>query len=273
MPQVRLAESVHLGVRNPPSMATLVERFPRTLELATLTCIVDHAMRKFELANDDSGKIRVECDAWLAPRLHASLRLTRKEATDQRVWVFLAAFAFPDYVLSRWGDNDERFFSTDLKKHAFRRLWWGAELFRNGPRYDTVEQAFRQSDIPNTFLALRAVHSRPVALALLDLIARYEMTSRQTNALATQLNSSAVTVALDRACPTQDDAFGIDDAWLAAVPDVDRVLLKPLGPDQGSVDDSQISAVRDALDRVIDINKIRDYRREPRPARAQKVAV
>lgn len=33
---------------------------------------------------------RTRADAWLAPRLHATLRLTRQEAADRRLWNHLA---------------------------------------------------------------------------------------------------------------------------------------------------------------------------------------
>src|SRR3954447_21286653 len=41
-------------------------------------------------------------DRWLAPRLHATLRLTRNEAADRGLWAWLAVDLFPDYVRWRW---------------------------------------------------------------------------------------------------------------------------------------------------------------------------
>src|SRR2546421_52592 len=41
---------------------------------------------------------RSESDGWLAPRVHATLRLTRREAADRRLCVYLNVAVFPDHV-------------------------------------------------------------------------------------------------------------------------------------------------------------------------------
>lgn len=42
-----------------------------------------------------------QVDAWLAPRLHAVLRLTRAEAADPALWNYLALGVAPDFVVWR----------------------------------------------------------------------------------------------------------------------------------------------------------------------------
>lgn len=64
-------------------------------ELAPVRDLIDDAMYKFR---DDRP---TNADAWLAPRLHAALRLTRREAADRRIWNYLALGVAPDYVVWR----------------------------------------------------------------------------------------------------------------------------------------------------------------------------
>lgn len=70
----------------------------REIGLGPLRAVVAHAMRR--LAPEAS-------DAWLAPRMHATVRLTRREAADLRAWHDRAAVALPDYVRWRWRDPAE----------------------------------------------------------------------------------------------------------------------------------------------------------------------
>jgi hypothetical protein len=257
-----LAESARAGIRQSTQLAALVLPFGRQIDLLPLTEVIDQAMRDYD-PNDKSQ--RTESDAWIGPRLHAALRLTRAEAADDAVWIFLAAYAFPDYVIWRWPaateSFNERVYGSDLKKQAFKRLWWTTELFRNGADYTSAERALSQSDISNTLTAIDAVHSRAVALCLVDFLQLNELTSRQVNGLGKQLNSSAVTVAVDRAYVTQDEAVELDESWIRATPDLQEVLNAPIGPRHGRVDQADIDNVLKALTNIIDLNVVRNYRK------------
>src|SRR4051794_2874114 len=46
---------------------------------------------------------RPKSDSWLAPRLHACLRLSRAQASDKGVWHWLAVALGSSYVEWRWG--------------------------------------------------------------------------------------------------------------------------------------------------------------------------
>ena len=116
---------------------------------------------------------RTSCDRWLAPRLHFSLRLSRSEAADRRLWTWLAD-RHHDVVVWRWRDDAGRVADDrrtgPIHKQAFARLWWGAELFRDGPDYGPVERAFLYQDLPNSYLHRPLVRCRSLALALVDLL-------------------------------------------------------------------------------------------------------
>jgi len=111
-------------------------------------------------------------DGWLAPRLHYALRLTRAEASDPDVWAWLAV-RFHWYVEWRWEGRKgivENRWRGEIHKQAFARLWWGAELFRNGADYGPVVRAFIRQDLPNSYLHRPLVRCRSLALALVDVI-------------------------------------------------------------------------------------------------------
>lgn len=67
----------------------------RKIDLAPLHAVVQEAMKRYEFEPYKS-------DPWLAPRVHATLRLTRREAANQRIWAYLALVEFPHYVRWRW---------------------------------------------------------------------------------------------------------------------------------------------------------------------------
>ncbi|NKS01202.1 hypothetical protein GTA09_19910 [Rhodococcus hoagii] len=133
-------------------------------------------------------------DGWLAPRLHYALRLTRAEASDPDVWAWLAV-RFHWYVEWRWEGRKgivENRWRGEIHKQAFARLWWGAELFRNGADYGPVVRAFIRQDLPNSYLHRPLVRCRSLALALVDVISPKDgeaaLSADDVNDLARVLN-------------------------------------------------------------------------------------
>src|ERR1700730_6026962 len=172
MPELKLLE---LGARNrvtPDFLTGVVEldltdyilKFDRSTDMEPVTKVIDAVMKK-----DEFKENRQASDAWLAPRVHAALRLTRREAADRRLWTYLAVVSFPRYVRWRFpGDGDngtavKRFFGRQ-RDHAIARLWWGAELTRNGGDYSPTTAAFKNQDVPNTWFALKAFEHRTAAV-------------------------------------------------------------------------------------------------------------
>ena len=97
----------------------------RPVSLEPLKAVLEVARKRYPTKPSES-------DGWLAPRVHATLRLTRREAADRRLWAYLNVAAFPDHVRWRWLDPDdqntpvpiERFLGED-STNQIGRLWWG----------------------------------------------------------------------------------------------------------------------------------------------------
>ncbi|MGW6556927.1 DUF6339 family protein [Streptomyces hydrogenans] len=144
-----------------------------------------------------------QADAWLAPRLHAILRLTRAEAADSALWNYLALGVAPDFVIWRHLSETTRsvnaqYFKGPHYKQAFARLWWSAELFRNGADYEPVVVACGNQDMLNTALRLDVIDHRPTAQAMVRLLRRGVVrTGRDANALSKVVNTAAATLMYD----------------------------------------------------------------------------
>jgi hypothetical protein len=210
--------------------------------------LVDEAMERF--ADSPTG-----ADAWLAPRLHATLRITRREAADASLWNFLAMRLAPDYVFWRHPPraskkhpvpqvNPARFIGA-YHSQTFARLWWAAELFRNGADYRPVEIACGNQDVLNTVLRLEIIYHRATAQALVRLLERGTVrTGRHVNALAQAVNAAGSTLFFEVLAPDgmQDaDAYrGWIEAGGTAFVQFDSL---PDGPADGAAPNTAVDAL------------------------------
>lgn len=227
----------------------------RDLPVHELRRLIDTARERFV---DDPAR----SDRWLAPRLHALLRLDRAGAGDKQFWAWLAAAEFPDYVRWRFPgkgeeEEDEERRGTPLKRftgqdrdNALSRLWWGGELCRNGDDYRPAEQAFIIQDVVSTWFSLDAFHHRACAQAALRMLPR--MQTRSVNKLATALDHVLTTIQLDVVAPAPPpDTQAVLD-WREQELDIDQLLDDdlPTGPDETPIDPDQIDAVEALIRRV-----------------------
>ncbi|MEU7328285.1 DUF6339 family protein [Streptomyces parvus] len=205
-------------------------------ELAPVRDLIDDAMYKFR---DDRP---TSADAWLAPRLHATLRLSRREAADRRIWNYLALGVAPDYVVWRHlvAKSEDappkvaaRRFRGPAYTQAFARLWWAAELFRDGPDYGPVVTVCSNQDMLNTALRVDVIDHRPTAQATVRLMERGTVrTGREVNALVAAVNASAATLMYDVVAPDAERDGRPLREWIEAAesaPAVPRREL-PVGP-------------------------------------------
>lgn len=223
---------------------------PEQVDIEPLLAVVRRAMKSNSSA---------ESDRWLAPRVHATLRLYRREAADHRIWDYLALVALPEYVRWRFGEKDSapefRFVGPDYR-HALARLWWGAELTRNGADYSPTESAFTMQDIPHTWMRNDAFHHRPAVLAAIRLLSTMNggkpATSDQQNALGQAFNLALTTTVLDEvAVNPAPDLAAIED-WLAEP--VNETLMyeqMPQGPAEPPVSKEAIAKVEELLGRLM----------------------
>ncbi|MEU7511394.1 DUF6339 family protein [Streptomyces sp. NPDC042898] len=212
------------------------------LRLHRVRDLIDEALLRFRPERPTAA------DAWLAPRLHETLRLTRREAAEKRLWTYLALGVAPDYVVWRHlsepkadgsgGRVARDKFVGPHYKQAFARLWWAAELFRDGPDYRPVVVACGNQDMLNSALRLDVVDHRPTALALVGLMERGVVrTGRDVNALTPAINAAAATLMYDVIAPDSErDGDPMHD-WIdgaeSALPSLRGEL--PDGPDEQRV--------------------------------------
>ena len=252
-----------------PDFADYVSELHRDLDLEPLKEVLAEAKRKFEPQSDAS-------DAWVAPRVHATLPMTRREAADRRIWDYLAVVVFPEYVRWRWGGKDttpRARFVGDQNKNAFSRLWWGAELTRNGGDYSSTVAAFKNSRFSVVWVPLDLAHNRAFVLAAIDFLGTFHegnaATGDEADALAKIVNLQATTRFLDGvACPPPD-AEAMRE-WREQKPDETKMMTEePVGPDEDGVDEAGVATLSALLREMtvgIDLKQV-VARRRAAPAR------
>ena len=251
----------------------------RIVSLEPLTEVLE------EGRNRHSSMKGSESDGWLASRVHATLRLTRREAADRRLWAYLNVAAFPDHVLWRWLDpNDpesavpiDRFLGEDSKNHL-GRLWWGAELTRNGDNYARTEKAFRNSRFSVSWQGLDMMHHRPAALALVDFLEQFNdgkgATDSQGTRMARALNAALRTLALDAVAKNPAPDVEAFREWINERIDATKMMDElPKGPEEKeTIGAEAIAEVRKHLDALAQAIGLVGYVRKHRPRRKASAA-
>jgi len=222
--------------------------FPRDIDVETFTDVIHEAMHRFEDAS-------VASDAWLAPRVHASLRLSRREAAEGGIWEYLAVAIVPQYVRWRWRGKEKgtarKRYTGRLDEQAIARLWWGAELTRNGPDYTPTTEAFKNQDVPNTWFRLNLFHHKPAIQAAVRFVAT--KSSDETNRIAKLVDLALKTTALDAIAPSDRSDKAAIEEWVLEQPPLITELKKevlPRGPDEPRVQESHIQAVLAFYERI-----------------------
>ncbi|WP_225831824.1 DUF6339 family protein [Streptomyces sp. NK08204] len=255
-------EQVHGGI----DLAKVAEPLPEDdarWSVEPIRDLVEDAM--FEFRED-----RTRADAWLAPRLHATLRLTRREATDKRLWNHLALAVAPDYVAWRHlseptAKRPERRIAPErfrgaADRQCFSRLWWAAELFRNGPDYEPAEVACGNQDLIHTVLRLELIDHRPTAQAMVRLLKSGRVTTgREITGLSAAINAAGATLLYDALAPDEPrDPAPLRD-WIteaASAPPVARREL-PKGPDEAPVPEESVAALTEYFAELFETAPVR----------------
>ena len=224
------------------------------IDLDGLALLQKEAIEGFEAGD-------MECDAWLAPRLHCFLRLTRRQAHNQGLWRWLALDHMSPYVWHRWMRSDEggekvkayRFLGTSFgRRNAIARLWWSAETMRNGSDYREVATVMGNSAsaLDQYILDLRYSYSRASALALVRVCTNRhpgvpKMTFDQIKSFSKRVNLLLSATSLESIAPPEEDELGaIDTAWLAEEPVAEVIVKQKLedlrGPKDGVISEDEI---------------------------------
>lgn len=266
---VYLTPTFRLGTADLDVADQLVDvRGLREHRLEPVRVFLDEAMRRYSPANAASS------DSWLGPRLHAALRLSRREAGNRDVWRFLGVWA-ADFVRWRFGpaadeeDVDraaktERFLGP-TSKHALARLWWMAEVFRDGNNYSTAALALTNQDIVNNLFRMSISNHRPTALAALAVLPASEdgmslPDGRRANALAKATNAAASTLLLDLIGPDAELDVSSRRQWENVRADFDpRIYFDdlPEGPDDGETPPESIDQMKILLTQLLNEAPIR----------------
>ncbi|MFJ5967088.1 DUF6339 family protein [Streptomyces sp. NPDC093060] len=247
-------------------LAKVVEPLPEDdarWEAEPLRELVEDAMHGFR-------DKRTEADAWLAPRLHATLRITRREAADRRFWNHLALAVAPDYVAWRHlsaptsGGGEPRInparFKGALDRQCFSRLWWAAEMFRNGGDYSPVVAACGNQDLIHSALRRDLIDHRPTAQALVRVLGRgIASTGREIEGLMTAINAAGATLVYDALAPDEPRDPEALRQWVAeaeSMPPVPRHSL-PAGPDEECVPEETVAALTDYFAELFETAPVR----------------
>jgi hypothetical protein len=242
-----------------------------SVNIEPLIAMLDEGMRRFHSDPDKS-------DAWLAPRVHATLRLTRREAAQKTIWYWVNVVGKPDYVRWRFGGERassrvvalDRFMGED-SKNALGRLWWAAELTRNGKDYSETVSILRTSRFFTSWQPLDAMHHRAAAIAVCRFAREFSsgkgITDSQSQRLAKAFNLRLATLALDALVPTPAvDVYAILE-WAREPIDESKYLADmPEGPDEEPVSERDIQVVHHVLESLADEIDLVDFKREkPQP--------
>jgi hypothetical protein len=202
---------------------------PVRVDLAKIAEILAVAIQK--LPANSSNKMFAEADIHASVNLHQhliSIGLGRQLAGDSGMWAWLN-LSVPDWSLARWkgsADRDagyEPWFGNP-SSNALGRLFWAAELMRNGSDYSPVHGAFLQQNVINE-LAREIYRSRHWAVALGSLAADFDgsgshATDREWNVVSKVADKIAF---LNRpeAAPLDEEVpdFGDDDPVVAYAAD------------------------------------------------------
>jgi len=145
-----------------------VQDLSRPIDIEPLVRVVQTALRIFPRGT------RNQTVGW-APARHAALRLFRSEAADQGIWDYLSVVVLRDYIIWRMAGEDGLVNEYDriigpFRHQAVARLWWAAELSRNGAELWPTEAVFSYKDAVNYLTNVNAFHNRPAALAYIRFI-------------------------------------------------------------------------------------------------------
>lgn len=291
MSKIRLLKSFAKGKLNPdfytgdapdPDLEEFIRGFPGREPVADDAVLVEVVEACMKNNPDIPPRKRSSTDSWLAPRVHAALRLTRREAGDRNLWNYLAVKPLRKYVNWRWTTDPEkgpepvRYFG-EIRKNAIARLWWGAELTRNGESYADTELFFSNQDVVNSWLQLLALRHRPAALAAVRFVYNNKIKGFNIGeiqrGLSKSVNSALTTHVIDSLAVNEPAEENKATGWLKSVKDLQGEHIATAdnirGPSDAPVSPESIGLISDLFARIAEKTLFEKRGNKPKVAVAE----
>jgi Family of unknown function (DUF6339) len=172
-----------------------LEEPERAVELDELGAAIDWLLRNTE-------RYDARIDQLAAPLVHGALPLSRREAGQPGVWRFLALVAFPELIRHRWeartwSTTRTRYWSPGTRpdSNAFARLWWIAELTRDGQSYALTDEVLARQPLTTPIFVRKFSSYRPAVAAFVQVMRN--STPAEIERVAKELNGRLSTLVLE----------------------------------------------------------------------------
>jgi len=197
-------------------------------------------------------------DGKLAPLVHASLRINPRTAAHRGFWLALTQFpVVSEYLFVRWGGSGGELPATthlngDYSHQGLARLWWMAELLRDGSDYGFVKRGFEDQNVPNQAFRSLYFYSRPFARTFTEEVLEYHKNNKakykrgkRVDQSAKAVNAALGTVLLESICSNGGSADTNWKEWTTSTPESGEVEAwiggeLPNGPSGGSLDQDDL---------------------------------
>ncbi|WP_162893011.1 DUF6339 family protein [Salinibacter ruber] len=170
-----------------------LESLDRTIDLSEFNEVVADHMDRYEAYDAD-------IDGPMAVEVHRALPVTRRHAGDKGIWTYLTCIERPDFLRFRWGEGGSVDSSRvqEMRRNAFARLWWSAELTRRNGDYSLTEELWSKTGAQDLFEALigrNFSHHRPGISAFIREVGNEDR--EHIRAVAKKLSQALMTVVLE----------------------------------------------------------------------------
>lgn len=112
-------------------------------------------------------------DQEIAPTVHKTIDINRREAAIKEIWHYLTVLEFPKFVQYRWDSKlREKFLGggEDIYSNALHRLWWIAEITEEDGDYSRTRDIFEMQELANDVADRWFARYQPVTYACVDVL-------------------------------------------------------------------------------------------------------
>ncbi len=214
--------------------------------------ILDVGLRRLRAGELDLSS---SLDQWLAPRVHSALRISRRLAGDMTFWTWLVLRVGREYTYTRWGSAESKptmyRYNGDFKRNSLARLWWFAEMSRNGPDYGPIKDVLRDASTAQYALELRYSMYKPALIAFGSVAQHHKLGFSDLKDLSKRANAYLSLRSLEGL--GLDSASGIKDAeWWNEKPTIADLITDDIrGPNDGLVSKNAIVHLEEWLESLV----------------------